>query len=122
MFYTVFDALTNAFFSELASRHSLGDRNFLSRKIPKSVENHCLDTIAPNFDVSWHTWYLHEELIPLVLFSPMLQQEKKESVRHRFIQFENSEVTTRIGLPPGKPDFKLVPPQNTQVFDLKRTA
>ena len=40
-------------------------------------------------------------------------------MRYRFLQFENAEVTKRIGLPPGKPDFKPVTPQNTQIFDLK---
>ena len=50
----------------------------------------------------------------------MIQKEEKESVRHRFLQFENAEVTKRI--PQGKPDFKLVPPQNTQIFDSKRRA
>ena len=52
----------------------------------------------------------------------MIQIEEKESVRHRFLQFENAEVTKRIRLPPGKPIFKLVPPQNTQIFDSKRPA
>ena len=45
MFYTVFDALTNVYFSELASFHSLGDRNFPYRKIPKTVDNHFFDRI-----------------------------------------------------------------------------
>ena len=49
----------------------------------------------------------------------MIQEEDQESVRYRFLQFENAEVTKRIGLPPGKPDFKPVTPQNTQIFDLK---
>ena len=52
----------------------------------------------------------------------MSQEEEKESVRHRFLQFKNAEVTQRFGLPPGRQDFKLVPPQNTQVFDLKGPA
>ena len=108
MFYTAFDALTNVFF-ELASRHKLGKRNFRFTKVPKSLENHIFDRIAPKFEHSRHTWYLHEELIPLVLFSPMIQEEKKENMRHRFLQVEYSEVTKRIGLPPGKPDFELVP-------------
>ena len=52
----------------------------------------------------------------------MIQKEEKKSVRHRFLQFENAGVTKRIGLHPGKPDFKVVPPQNTQILDLKRPA
>ena len=123
MFYTVFDALTNVFFfSELASRHSLRDRNFSFRKIPKSVENHFFDRNFPKFEDSRHTWNLHEELNTLVLFSPMIQEEEKENVRHGFLQFENEEVTKRIGLPPDIPDFKLALPQSTQLFDLKRPA
>ena len=120
MFYTVFDALTNVFFFQLANRHSLGVRNFPSRKIPKSVENHFFDRIAPKCELSRNTWYLHEELIPLVIFSPMIQYEEKESVRHHFLKFENAEVTKRTELPPGKPEFKLVPPHYTQIIDLKR--
>ena len=50
----------------------------------------------------------------------MKQEEERESVRHRFPPFENAGVTKRIGLSPGEPEFKLVPPQNTQVFDLER--
>ena len=46
-----------------------------------------------------------------MLLSPMIQEGEKESVRHRFLQFENAEVTNRIGPPPGKPDFKLIPPK-----------
>ena len=38
----------------------------------------------------------------------MLIQEQKESVRHRFLQFENADVTKLFGFPPGKPDFRLV--------------
>ena len=52
----------------------------------------------------------------------MIQEEEKKNVRHRFLQFENGEVTKRNGLPPGKSDFKLVPPQGTQLFDLKRPS
>ena len=52
----------------------------------------------------------------------MMQEEEMESVRLRFLQFINAEVTKRIGLPPCKPDLKLVPPQNTQIFDLKRPS
>ena len=44
----------------------------------------------------------------------MLQEEEKDSMQHHFVQFENAEVTTRIGLVQGKPDMKIVPPQNTQ--------
>ena len=90
--------------------------------VPKSVENHFFDRTASKFDHSRHTSYLHEELVSLVLFSPMIQEEDKESVQHRFLQFEKTEVNKRIGLPPGKPDFKILPPQNTQIFDSKRPA
>ena len=54
-----------------------------------------------------------------MLFSPVTQEKDYESVRYRFLQFENAEFTKSIGLPPCKPDFKLVTPQNTQIFDLK---
>ena len=57
-----------------------------------------------------------------MLFSPLIQEEEKEIERHRFLQFGNAEVIKRIGLPPGKPDFKVAPPQNTQIIDLKRPA
>ena len=90
-----------SFFFELVSRYSSGDRNFSSRKIPKSVENHFFDRITSKFELSRHTWYLHKELIPLVLFWPMIQDEEMESVQHRFLQFKNAEVTKRIGLSPG---------------------
>ena len=52
----------------------------------------------------------------------MIQEEENEGVRHRFRQFKNAEVTKRFGVPLRKPDFKLVPPQNTQIFDSKRPA
>ena len=52
----------------------------------------------------------------------MIQEEEKESVRHRFLQFKNAEVTKCVGLAPGKPDLKLVPPQTTPIFDLKSQA
>ena len=68
--------------------------------------------------LSRHTWYLHEELVPLVLFSPMIEEEEKESMRHRLLQFESAEVTERIGLLHGKPDLKPVPPPNTKIIDL----
>ena len=109
-------------FLEFASRYSLGDRIFLFRKIPMSVENHFLDRIAPQLEHSRHTWYLQQELITHVLFSPMIQIEENESVRQSFPKFENAEFTKRIGLPCGKPDFKLNTPQNTQIFELKRPA
>ena len=97
------------FFSELASCISLWDRKFPSIKIPKSVGNNFFDTISTKFELGWHTWYLHEELISLVPFSPMKQEEEKKTMWHRFLQFEKAEVTKRNGLPPGKPDFKLFP-------------
>ena len=95
---------------------------FHPEKNPKSVESHFFDRFAPKFELSWHLWYLHEEFIPLVLFSPMIQEEEKECMRHRFRPFENAEATKRIGLPPDKSDFQLVPPQNTQILDLIRPA
>ena len=52
----------------------------------------------------------------------MIQEEEKESMRDRLLQFENAEITKRIGLLPSKPDFKPIPPKNTQIFDLKRPA
>ena len=36
-------------------------------------------------------------------------------MRYRFLQFETAELTKRIGLPPGEPDFKLVTPQTIGV-------
>ena len=57
-----------------------------------------------------------------MLFSPLTREEEKESVRHRFLQFKNAQVTKRTGLPPGKPDFKLVPQQDTQIFDQEGPA
>ena len=41
-------------------------------------------------------------------------------MRDRFLQFENADVTKRIGLLRGKPDMKPVAPQDTQIIDLKR--
>ena len=104
------------FFSELVSRQGLGDRNFPIRKIRKSVEKYFFDRIGPKFEHNRNTWYLHKELIPLVLFSPMTQEEEKESVRHRFPQVENADVHK------SKSDFKLAPPLNTQIFDSNRPA
>ena len=57
-----------------------------------------------------------------MLFSPLIQEEEEESVRHRFLSLKTVEVTKHIRLPPIKPDFKLIPPQNTQILDLKRAA
>ena len=57
-----------------------------------------------------------------MLFSLTIQEKKKENVRQRYLQFENGEVTKRIGLPHSKPKFKQVPTQSTQTFDLKRPA
>ena len=54
------------------------------------------------------------------MFLAMTKEEEKESMLHRFLQFENAKVTERIGLLNGKPDVKPVYPQNTQIFDLKR--
>ena len=50
----------------------------------------------------------------------MKQEEEKKNMQHRFLPFENAEVTKRTGLLPGKPDFKPGPLQYAQTFDLKR--
>ena len=47
--HTVFDGLSNDFFSKLASCHSLGDRNFPPKKTPKFLKNNFFDRIASNF-------------------------------------------------------------------------
>ena len=51
-----------------------------------------------------------------------MQEQEKESVWYRFLLFENAEVIKRIGLPPGKPDFKIIPSQNTHLFNLKKNS
>ena len=110
------------FCSELAGCYSLGDRNFIPRIFPKFVQNHLFDRVAQRFVLSRHTWYLHDEIFPLVLCSSMIQKEEKESMRHRFLQFENAEVTKCIRLLHKKPEMQSVPPQNTQTIDLKWQA
>ena len=79
MFYTVFDVFMNDFF-KLSSCHTLGDKNFPPRKVPLYVKSHPFDRIAPKLALSGHTWYLHEEFISLVLFLPIVQEEKNESM------------------------------------------
>ena len=111
MFYTVSDALTIDFF-QARYLPQFGSQKFIPpRKISKFVKIPLFDGIAPKLAFSWHTWYLHEELIPLVLFSPMIQEYEKESMRHHFYQFDYAEVTKRIGLLYGKPNMKSVPPE-----------
>ena len=53
-----FQRAYECFFSELASRLTLGDRSFPSRKIPKSVENNFFDRIAPKL------WAFKTHLVP----------------------------------------------------------
>ena len=57
-----------------------------------------------------------------MLISKMIQEEEKENMQHRFLQFENAEVTERIGFLHGKTDIKTIHPKNTQINDLKRQA
>ena len=45
----------------------------------------------------------------------MIQEAKNKSMLHRFLLFENAEVTKRIGLPHGKQDIMLAHPQNKQI-------
>ena len=49
----------------------------------------------------------------------MIRKEEKESMQRRFLQFKNAEVLKHTELLHGKPDMKPVPPQNTQIIDLK---
>ena len=59
--------------------------------------------------LSRHTWYLHEGLIPFVLFSSMIQEEEKESMLHYLVQVKNAEVTKRFGALYVNQDLKQVP-------------
>ena len=48
-----------------------------------------------------------------MLISKMIQEEEKENMQHRFILFENAEVTERIGFLHGKTDIKPIYPKKT---------
>ena len=57
-----------------------------------------------------HSWYLHEELIPLALFSPATSVDVKESLRQRLLQIQKDGLLTdRIGTAYGKPNLKPIP-------------
>ena len=117
MFYTVFEALANDFL--LSSLAAIAwEVELFPQKNSKVRKKSLSDRVALEFVNSRNTCHLYEKLIPLVLFSPIIQEEEQESLRHHFLQFESAEVAKRIGLFHRKPDMKFVPPQSTQLIDL----
>ena len=57
-----------------------------------------------------HNWYLHEELIPLALFSPATSVDVKESLRQRLLRIQKDGLLTdNIGTAYGKPNLQPIP-------------
>ena len=72
-------------------------------------------------ELSRHTWYLSEELLPLALFSPMVSEETKDEMRQYLLCHETTDITKRVGLSYGrygKPYLPPVPKSGTSLADL----
>ena len=69
--------------------------------------------------LSRHSWHMNEELVPLALFSQMVSDKDKESMRLRLLQFESAGRTTDcVGASFGKPNFKPISEEIKSLSDL----
>ena len=76
MFYTVFDVLKKILSWPAVIAWEI--EIFHPEKTPLFVKDYIFHRITANFALSGHTRYLHEELIPLVLFSQLTKQEENK--------------------------------------------
>ena len=69
--------------------------------------------------LSRHSWHMNEELVPLALFSQMVSDKDKESMRLRLLQFESAGRTMDcVGASFGKPNFKPISEEIKSLSDL----